>query len=163
MSKVILAISFAMAAVSSAFGGVTVSSPANGLSSQSPVHFAASATTSCSKGVAAMGIYTAPSVLAFVVQGAKLDTNVSLAPGTYHSVVQAWDNCGGASTTPLTVSVTGGNVQVTSPANNATVSGPVHFVASATSSCARGVAAVGIYSAPFQLAYQVAGSSLDKN
>src|SRR5882724_6041797 len=158
-----LTISFAIVVVTSSFGAVTVNSPASGASTQSPIHFVASSTTSCAKGVAAMGIYTAPSVLAYIVQGAKLDTNVSLTTGTYQTVVQAWDNCGGASKTPISITVVGSNVQVTSPANNATVTGPVHFAASATSSCAGGVAAMGIYSAPFQLAYKVAGNSLNTN
>ncbi len=163
MRKFIVAVGFIALLAPAAFCGVAVSSPSSGTSAQSPVHFAASATTACAKGVAAMGIYTAPSVLAYLVQGAKLDTNLSLAPGNYHAVVEAWDNCGGASTTPIALTVSASNVQVTSPSNNATVSGPVHFVASASSSCAQGVAAMGIYSAPSQLAYQIPGSSLDKS
>ncbi len=43
-----------------AFAGVTLTSPGNGVTVGSPVHFVASGTSACSKGVAAMGIYTAP-------------------------------------------------------------------------------------------------------
>ena len=65
---------------SSAFGaGVTVSSPSSGATVQSPVHFVASATTNCSKGVSAIGIYTAPYQLAYVVNGASLDTYLTLS------------------------------------------------------------------------------------
>src|SRR5258708_11303564 len=47
-----------------AFAGVTVTSPANGSTVSGAVSFVASATaSSCSKGVASMGIYTAPGVL----------------------------------------------------------------------------------------------------
>ena len=56
-----------------------------------------------------MGIYTAPGQLAYVVQGAKLDTDLSLNNGTYYTDVQEWDNCGGASKTPITITVSGGN------------------------------------------------------
>ena len=36
-------------------------------------------------------------------------------------------------------------VNVTSPANNSTVSSPVSYVATATSTCAKGVSAMGVY------------------
>ena len=163
MRVIFLAVGFVVFVVTSSFAGVTLSSPGNGVSVASPVHFVASSTTTCSKGVSAMGIYTAPSVLAYVVQGAKLDTNLALSAGTYQAVVQSWDNCGGASTTPLILTVINAKVQVTSPTDNATVGAPVHFVASASTSCSAGVAAMGIYSAPYQLAYKTFSASLDTN
>src|SRR5947209_3878341 len=86
------------ALVTSAFAGVTVTAPGNGSTVSSPVHFSATASTSCSKGVASMGIYTAPYVLAYVVNGASLSTDLTLSSGTYDAVVQEWDNCGGSST-----------------------------------------------------------------
>jgi len=89
------------------FAGVNVSTPGNGSSVSSPVHFAATAISSCSKGVAAMGIYTAPYQLAFVVNGSSLNTNLNLNPGTYYATVQEWDNCGGATKTPITIKVGG--------------------------------------------------------
>lgn len=53
-------------------------------------------------------------------------------------------------------------VSVSSPASGTTVGSPVHFVASASSpACAKGVSAIGIYTAPYQLAYKVNGSKLD--
>ena len=60
------------------FAGVTVSSPANGSTYAGSVPYAASATSSCDKGVASMGIYTAPGVLTYVVNGSKLNTNLAL-------------------------------------------------------------------------------------
>lgn len=90
------------------FAGVSVSSPGNKSSDVSPVHFVASATTTCSKGVAAMGIYTAPYVLAYTVSGSSLNTYLKLSAGTYNTEVQEWDNCGGASKTPVTLTVSGG-------------------------------------------------------
>lgn len=88
--------------------GVTVSAPANNSMVTTTVQYVATATTSCSKGVAAMGIYTAPYQLAYVVNGAKLNTTLTLSAGTYNTVVQEWDNCGGASKTPITVTVASG-------------------------------------------------------
>src|ERR1700737_4668205 len=88
---------------------------------QSPVHFVASASTTCSQGVASMGIYTAASKLAYVVKGSKLDTSLDLAPGTYKVVVEEWNNCGSVASQVLTITVIKGEVQVASPANNATV------------------------------------------
>jgi hypothetical protein len=156
-------LSVAMLSIAASATGVSVSSPTNGATVSSPVHFVATATTSCSKGVSAMGIYTAPFVLAYQVGGAKIDTNLSLSAGTYNTVVQEWDNCGGSSTSTVSITVVGGQtgVFVTSPANNSGVSSPVHFAASAVSSCSKGVAAMGIYTAPYVLAYQVSGSSIN--
>ncbi|MHB8217965.1 MAG: hypothetical protein ACYDDS_17980 [Candidatus Sulfotelmatobacter sp.] len=92
-----------------AFAGVTVTSPANGATVSGAVSYAASATTStCSKGVASMGIYTAPGVLAYVSNGTKLNTSLNLNAGTYNTTVEEWDYCGGAATTPIKITVTAG-------------------------------------------------------
>jgi major membrane immunogen (membrane-anchored lipoprotein) len=150
--------------VSSGFAQVTVTSPDNGASVSSPVHYSASATSACARGVAAVGIYTAPHERVYVVPGTSLDTNLSLSPGTYHTVVEEWDNCGKASTTPITITVGEGSqsaVDVSTPAANSSVTSPVQFVASATTSCSQGVKSMGIYTAANQLAYTVDGSSLN--
>jgi hypothetical protein len=149
-----------------AFAGVTVNTPANGATVSGSVQYVASATTSCSQGVASMGIYTAPGVLVYTVNGASLNTTLSLTPGTYNTVVQEWDHCGGASTTPIKITVNGGGssgVSVSSPANNSTVSSPVNFKATATTSCSKGVSSMGIYTAPGVLAYTVNGASMNYN
>lgn len=152
-----------LALATTAFATVTVTSPTNGSTVSSPVKFVATATTTCTKGVASMGIYTAPYVLAYVVNGASLNTSLTLSAGTYNTTVQEWDNCGGATSTPITITVsgTGSGVYVTSPANNSTVTSPVNFVATATTSCSKGVGAMGIYTAPYVLAYSVNGASLN--
>src|SRR4029077_2755005 len=51
--------------------------------------------------------YTAPSQLAYVVNGSSLHTSLSLSPGRYNTVVQEWDKCGGSATTPITITVSG--------------------------------------------------------
>jgi hypothetical protein len=150
-----------------AFAGVSVTAPANGATVSGAVHYTASATTSsCSKGVGSMGIYTAPGVLAYVVNGTSLNTSVTLSPAKYDTVVEEWDNCGGASTTPITITVTAGGstgVSVSSPANNSTVGSPVNFKATASTSCSKGISAMGIYTAPYQLAYVVKGDGMNYN
>ena len=89
-----------------AFAGVSVTSPTNGATLSGPVSYIASATTtSCSKGVASMGIYTAPGVLAYVVNGTHLNTSLNLTSGSYKTVVEEWDYCGGAATTPINITV----------------------------------------------------------
>lgn len=100
---------FALAAIASAStGNVKVTAPTNNSHVTSPVTYKASATTTCPKGVSAMGIYTAPGVLAYSVKGAAINTQLSLSDGTYNTEVQEWDNCGGAAKTPITITVTGG-------------------------------------------------------
>ncbi len=100
---------FVVTLAAGAFADVSVQAPKNNSQVTSPVQYIASATTSCPKGVSAMGIYTAPNVLAYKVQGDSLNTELSLSSGTYNTVVQEWDNCGGASKTPITITVTGGS------------------------------------------------------
>lgn len=149
-----------------AFAGVIVTSPANGATLSGSVTYAASATSSCAKGVASMGIYTAPGVLAYVSNGSTLSKSLSLSPGTYNTTVQEWDYCGGAATTPIkiTVSTSGQTgVYVTSPANNSSVGSPALFSATATTTCSKGVSSMGIYTSPGVLAYVVNGASLNYN
>lgn len=152
---------------SAAFAGVTVTAPANGATVSGSVHYIASATTSsCSKGVGSMGIYTAPGVLKYVVGGDNLNTTLTLSPGKYDTTVEEWDNCGGASTTPITITVTSGGstgVFVSSPSNNGTVGSPVNFTATASTSCSKGVSSMGIYTSPGVLAYVVNGASMNYN
>src|ERR1700676_4101277 len=104
---------------SSAFAGVNVTTPANNSTYSGSVPYVASASTSCNKGVGSMGIYTAPGVLAYVVNGASLNTSLSLSAGTYNTTVEEWDYCGGAGTKAITVRVStqsGGHLPA--PPNN---------------------------------------------
>ncbi len=133
-----------------ALAGVTVSSPASGATVGSPVSFVATATSAtCSRGVASMGVYINDK-LSYVVNGKSLNTKLSLGPGVYKTVVQEWDYCGGSRYTTVPIAVTAQSaVWVGSPANNSTVTSPVHFRATAsTSTCPKGVASMGIYTAP---------------
>jgi hypothetical protein len=145
-----------------AFASVSVTAPANGSTVSSTVQYVASATTSCTKGISAMGIYTGANQLVYTISGAQLNTTITLNPGVYNTTVEEWDNCGGASSTPVAITVgSGGGVTVTAPKANSTVSSTVQYVASATSSCAKGIAAMGIYTAPGQLAYSTSGAQIN--
>jgi hypothetical protein len=149
--------------VPAAFAGVTIASPTGG-TLQGPVTYQASGSTSCSKGVGSMGIYTAPGVLAYVSNGNQLSTSLTLNPGTYNTVVVAWDNCGGSATGAVTITVSNqSGVHVAWPPTNSTLGSPVNFVATATTSCSKGINSMGIYTAPYKLAYATGGSSLNTN
>jgi 6-phosphogluconolactonase (cycloisomerase 2 family) len=85
---------------------VTVSSPANGASVGTPVNYVASASSpACSKGISAIRIYTASGVNAYTINASKLNTNINLPVGSYNTVVQAWDNCGGVGRTAVKIKV----------------------------------------------------------
>jgi len=87
---------------------VTVSAPINGSQVTSPVQFTATAASpNCSKGVASMRIYSAPGVNAYTVNGASMNTAITLSAGVYNTVVQSWDNCGNVGKTFVTITVSG--------------------------------------------------------
>ncbi len=158
-----LAIFVALATAAPAFAGVSVNAPVNNSNVASTVQYVAKATTSCAKGISAIGIYTAPNVLAYTVNGSSLNTLLNLSPGTYNTVVQAWDNCGGVEKMPITIFVKGNasEVQVMAPTNNAKVSTQVQFLATANSSCPQGVSAMGIYTSPGVLSHKVSGANVN--
>jgi hypothetical protein len=107
------AVAYLFAVTFPAYAGVYVTSPtaatvstSGNATTSSPVHFVAKATSpACSKGVGAIGIYTAPYALAYTVKGSSLDTNLSLGIGTYNIAIQEWDNCGWSSKALLTLTV----------------------------------------------------------
>jgi hypothetical protein len=148
--------------VTSAFASVSVSSPSNGATVGSPVPYVATATTStCSKGVASMGIYVDNQLLK-VVNGASLNTDLSVGSGEHNTVVEEWDYCGGATFTSMTITVSAETgVRVSSPTPASQVGSPVPYVASATTaSCSKGVASMGVY-VDNQLTTVVSGASMN--
>ena len=96
-------------ASTSVFAGVTVSSPSSGSTVGTSVKFVATASTSCSKGIASMGVYPSANWLVYTVGGSNLNTSINLNPGTYDGIVVAWDNCGGASTAGVKITVQSGS------------------------------------------------------
>ena len=87
-----------------AFATVTVTSPTPGSTDASPVHYVASATTTCSKGVASMGVYV-NNKLIYVVNSKQLNTSIAMSAGPEHTVVEEWDSCGGATYTTVNITV----------------------------------------------------------
>src|SRR5579863_368777 len=86
--------------------GISVSAPANGATVSSPANFVATATTGCSAGVGAIGIYVNNN-LVYTANGASLNTQLPLGAGWNNVVVQDWDNCGGVSKQAMNINVTG--------------------------------------------------------
>jgi phospholipase C len=167
-----LVLSTVFALCLSARADVNVTSPANGSTVSSPVHFVATGSApTCSGGVASMGIYVNYQKT-YVVSGASLNYNLPLNPGSYTITVEEWDKCKGATTQHLSLTVGSGSsgsgsgsgpgtVTVTSPAPNSTVTSPVTFRATASAgSCSAGVASMGIYVNGTKT-YVVSGASLN--
>lgn len=157
-------VSLLLTVAAPAFATVVISSPSNGATVSSPVNIVASATTACSSGVAAMGIYVSNS-LVYKTNGSSVNTSLTMSGGLHQAVVQEWDNCGGSSNASVNFTVPGGSTQngvvISAPASGSTVSSPVNFVATGgTTTCASGVAAMGIYMNN-TLVYNVNGSSIN--
>ena len=109
---------------------VAVSSPSDGSTVSSPFQVVASA--SGPNLITALQIYM-DDQLVFTNNAASLNTQVSSNPGTHNLVVQAWDTTGTTYKQRVTVNVvSGGVVNVSSPANNATISSPFQVVGSAS-------------------------------
>ncbi len=119
------------------FAAVKVTSPANDASVTSPVRYVASATTAtCSKGVASMGIYV-DDKLVYVVDSTSMNTELSVPPGSQHTVVEEWDRCGGATYTPIQLAVKASikkvtSVSVTPSAEDVTAGSTAQLTATAT-------------------------------
>jgi phospholipase C len=68
-----------------------------------------------------MGIYV-NNKLVYTVNGASLNTNIALAAGSEHTVVEEWDHCGGASYTTVDLTVPSSKLTVSVTARNSTIS-----------------------------------------
>jgi hypothetical protein len=107
-----------------------------------------------------MGIYVDNS-LKYVANTAQLNTSLSLGAGTHQAAVQEWDYCGGSTSTPISITVNSqAGVAITSPADGSSVTSPANYVATSTTACAQGVAAMGVY-VNDQLSYVTQGSTLN--
>src|SRR5437588_667890 len=112
-----LAIATLMLAASS-FAGITVSSPAPGAVSGSPITVVASA--NATNPIAAMRIYL-DGVSAFTVNAASLDTQLTAGAGVHSLIVQAWDITGAVYKQALTVTVSSSSAPPPAIPSNATV------------------------------------------
>ena len=96
-----------------AFATVKVSSPANNSTVSSPVHYSATASSTCANGVSAMGLYV-NNQRVVVQNGASLNYDLTLANGSYSTVVQEWDGCAGSTTAPIQITVGAGSTAAVS-------------------------------------------------
>jgi hypothetical protein len=121
-----------------AAGQVTVQAPQNGANISSPVRVSASATGSNpSYPITAMRVYVDDRAV-YTVNASSLNTSLPLTDGAHALVIVAWDASGQAYSQTLRVTVGSAAAQagviINSPADGSTVSSPVRFLASATSS-----------------------------
>ena len=152
-----------------AFADVSVSTPSNGATVGSPVHFVASA--SAANGIAAIRVYV-DNNSAYLTYSSSFDTNIPMGTGSHYVVVQAWDNSGNVYKQIMTINVSGsssgspapsnggGPVTVTSPAEGQVVGSPVNFVASSSSPDQYPMTAMQIY-VDDQLDYSTNTAQLD--
>jgi len=66
-----------------------------------------------------MGVYVNNKKI-YVVSGAKLNTSITLATGSQHTVVEEWDKCGGATTETVNLTVQAANATTVSISANPT-------------------------------------------
>jgi phospholipase C len=128
---------------------VHICAPTLGSTVASPVTFSASANDTSAR-VTSMAIYL-DSVKVFTVSSNQLNTSLTVPTGTHNATIKAWDATGAvfSAGTSFTVGTGGGgggggatctlstvnpSVTVCTPANNATVSSPVHVNAGSTDS-----------------------------
>ncbi|MEO5936725.1 MAG: hypothetical protein ABIP81_05890 [Terriglobales bacterium] len=147
--------------VSTAYAGVTVSSPANGANVGTPVRVVANATSTYP--IVAMHVYV-DNTLAYSVKASSIDTSLSMASGGRYVVVQAWDSTGAVQKQALNVNVTTetttqttntSGIEVSSPANGSTVGSPVRVAASSA-----GATAIHVY-VDNTLAFSANAASID--
>lgn len=141
---------------------ITVVSPKTGSSAGSPIYYEAYASSSCANGISAMRIYSAPSVTAYTTSGSHIETFITLRPGSYSTVINAWDNCGGVATKTINVTVAAtAGVTVFLP-SSASASVPIHVAASAqNSACAAGISALQIYTSSGVSPYTIDSNQMD--
>jgi hypothetical protein len=96
----------------SAFASITVSSPTNGSSSGSPVHFVANATSS--HPISYMRMYIDGKSV-FAAATSKIDSSIAVAVGTHTIDIQVWDTAGVLQRSLSSVKVSGTTAPPPSP------------------------------------------------
>lgn len=87
-----------------ALAAVAVTTPTNGATVGTSFPVVATTNTTCSQGVAAVGIYV-DDKLQWSADGTTVNTTITLTPGAHYVVVQNWDYCGGATKTGLNLMI----------------------------------------------------------
>jgi hypothetical protein len=99
-----LAFSFASELSADSQPVINLVSPTTGAVLEGPVHFVATATTSCAKGISALSLFAAGR-LAYVTYTANLDTQLALDPGIYNATIRVSDGCGGSALASMSIVV----------------------------------------------------------
>jgi hypothetical protein len=111
---------------------VSVSTPADGATVNSPTTIAATATSG--NTITGWHIYVDGTDQFSAGQTSSISASVAMGAGMHTVIVRAWDSTGAYGDQTLTLNVVNGvTVTVSTPANGATVSSPVAIAASATS------------------------------
>jgi len=115
-------------------GSVTISAPANNSNQSTSVRVTASATETGTT-IAQMQVWdNTTGVRLGINNGSTIDQTYTLAPGTHQIIVE--DLAAGTfaviHTSSVTVTVFADGVHITAPANNASITGPVHVTGFAT-------------------------------
>jgi hypothetical protein len=146
---------------------VTITSPAPGATVSNPVHVAATAKVNGTGNIVAYRVYAGNGDAVYTSNSSTLNANINLPQGPEQMTVVAWDSTGAAGAASESIIVNGGSggnqVVITSPTNDAVLTSPVTFTASATTSCAAGIQALQIYTDPGVLAYTAYSSSVSKS
>jgi hypothetical protein len=120
--------------VNAATGSVTISAPANNSNQSTSVRVTASATETGTT-IAQMQVWdNTTGVRLGINNGSTIDQTYTLAPGTHQIIVE--DLAAGTfaviHTSSVTITVFADGVHITAPANNASITGPVHVTGFAT-------------------------------
>ncbi|HWG40405.1 MAG TPA: hypothetical protein VN658_07645, partial [Candidatus Acidoferrales bacterium] len=115
-------------------GGVTISAPANNSNQSTSVRVTASATETGTQ-IAQMQVWdNTTGVRLGINNGSTIDQTYTLAAGTHQIIVE--DLAAGTfaviHTSSVTITVFADGVHITAPANNASITGPVHVTGFAT-------------------------------
>jgi hypothetical protein len=115
-------------------GSVTISAPANNSNQSTSVRVTASATETGTT-IAQMQVWdNTTGVRLGINNGSTIDQTYTLAPGTHQIIVE--DLAAGTfaviHTSSVTITVFADGVHITAPANNASITGPVHVTGFAT-------------------------------
>jgi hypothetical protein len=154
----VIAATFSLIATAAFGQAVSITSPANGATVGSPVHFSAWSIGG-SYPITSMRLYV-DNASKLTVSSASLDTYQSLATGSHYVVIVAWNSVGQAfqdsrnitvgsasapapTPTPTPTPATG--VSVSSPTSGSSVGSPVHFVATTGAPSGRTITSTRIY------------------
>ena len=126
---------------------VSIASPANNATVNSPITVTASATPASGATISSMAVLL-DGTQVFTANSSSVNTSVTANPGTHTITVQATDSTSAVTSKSVTVTVpsttTPTSVTISSPANNATVNSPISVSASATPATGATIASMAV-------------------